>query len=106
MEFTVKAVDANVEEKSRAQVEETLLKKHEEQFEDTADKPVDDGIDRVNFSSQETKVEDTPVEETEVKLEENDVLLYIKNRYNGRYWHVLPKDMSRFWKQYFKNGEK
>ena len=33
MEFTVKAVDGNVEEKSRAQVEETLLKEHEEQFE-------------------------------------------------------------------------
>ena len=30
MEFTVKSVDGNVEEKSRAQVEETLLKEHEE----------------------------------------------------------------------------
>ena len=33
MEFKVKAVDANVEEKSRAQVEEALLKEHAEQFE-------------------------------------------------------------------------
>jgi hypothetical protein len=113
MEFKVKAVDGNVEEKSRAQVEETLLKKHEEQFENTADKPVDDGIDRVNFSSQETqkiKVEDTPVEETEVKLEENDVLLYIKNRYDKDINSVdelfaekeankdLPEDVSKYLK--------
>jgi len=113
MSFEVKSVDVNVEEKSRAQVEETLLKKHEEQFEDTADKPVDDGIDRVNFSSQETqeiKVEDTPVEETEVKLEENDVLLYIKNRYDKDINSVdelfaekeankdLPEDVSKYLK--------
>ena len=110
MSFEVKSVDGNVEEKSRAQVEETLLKKHEEQFEDTADKPVDDGIDRVNFSSQETKVEDTPVEETEVKLEENDVLLYIKNRYDKDINSVdelfaekevneeLPEDVSKYLK--------
>ena len=52
MSFEVKSVDGNVEEKSKAQVEETLLKKHEEQFEDSVDKPVDDGIDRVNFNSQ------------------------------------------------------
>ena len=32
MSFEVKSVDGNVEEKSKAQVEETLLKKHEEQF--------------------------------------------------------------------------
>jgi hypothetical protein len=113
MSFEVKSVDVNVEEKSRAQVEETLLKKHEEQFENTADKPVDDGIDRVNFSSQETqkiKVEDTPVEETEVKLEENDVLLYIKNRYDKDINSVdelfaekeankdLPEDVSKYLK--------
>lgn len=113
MSFEVKSVDVNVEEKSRAQVEETLLKKHEEQFEDTADKPVNDGIDRVNFSSQETKeikVEDTPVEETEVKLEENDVLLYIKNRYDKDINSVdelfaekeankeLPEDVSKYLK--------
>tara|TARA_R110000772_G_scaffold139659_1_gene248793 strand:+ start:243 stop:1388 length:1146 start_codon:yes stop_codon:yes gene_type:complete len=113
MSFEVKSVDGNVEEKSRAQVEETLLKKHEEQFEDTADKPVDDGIDRVNFSSQETqeiKVEDTPVKETEVKLEENDVLLYIKNRYDKDINSVdelfaekevneeLPEDVSKYLK--------
>ena len=113
MSFEVKSVDVNVEEKSRAQVEETLLKKHEEQFEDTADKPVDDGIDRVNFSSQETqeiKVEDIPVEETEVKLEENDVLLYIKNRYDKDINSVdelfaekeankdLPEDVSKYLK--------
>jgi hypothetical protein len=24
-------------------------------------------------------------------------LLYIKNNYNGEYWHALPKNMSRFW---------
>ena len=42
MEFKVKAVDGNVEEKSRAQVEEALLKEHAEQFEEqNKEKPIE-----------------------------------------------------------------
>jgi len=27
-----------------------------------------------------------------------DFLNYIKKKYEGRYWHALPKDVARFWK--------
>jgi hypothetical protein len=121
MEFQVKAVGANVEEKSRAQVEETLLKEHEEQFEEKSNTPPSDGIDKVDFrskkepenkegSTEETKVEDTSEEKTEVELEENDVLSYIKNRYNKDINSIdelfaekeanpeLPEDVSKYLK--------
>jgi len=26
-----------------------------------------------------------------------DFLIYIKTKYEGQYWHVLPKDLARFW---------
>lgn len=29
-----------------------------------------------------------------------DFLKYIKRKYAGQYWHVLPRDMARFWKKY------
>jgi peptidoglycan/xylan/chitin deacetylase (PgdA/CDA1 family) len=28
-----------------------------------------------------------------------EFLEYIKGRYEGQYWHVLPKEMARFWKE-------
>jgi len=28
-----------------------------------------------------------------------EFLEYIKTRYKGQYWHVLPKEMARFWQQ-------
>ena len=78
----VKAVDVNVEEKSRAQVEETLLKEHEEQYKDSSD-----GIERIDFRNKEnssttetivdegktdeTKKENTDVGEGVVKISEN-----------------------------------
>jgi len=100
----VKAVEANAEEKSRAEVEEGLLKKHEDQYEPTEEK--DDGIDRVSFvdggnqttssntgeATSDTTVTsdpeggndlvDTEVSTTKKELEEKDILSYIKNRYN------------------------
>ena len=114
MEFKVKEVTK--EEKSRVEVETEMLKKHEEKFEDSSDE--DDGIDRVNLSNSpseessvdETKVDDTPVEETEVELQEDDVLSYIKNRYNKDITSVdelfaekeansdLPEDVSAYLK--------
>tara|TARA_R110000803_G_scaffold95241_4_gene163055 strand:- start:151 stop:1290 length:1140 start_codon:yes stop_codon:yes gene_type:complete len=111
MSFQVKEVDGNVEEKSRAQVEETLLKEHEEHFEEESEKSISNEIDKVDLSeTEETKVEDTPVKETEVKLEENDVLLYIKNRYDKDINSIdelfaekeanpeLPEDVSKYLK--------
>ena len=28
-----------------------------------------------------------------------ELLEYIKDRYEGQYWHVLPRDMARFWRE-------
>ena len=115
MEFTVKAVDGNVEEKSRAQVEETLLKEHEEQFEQ---KEVEDNsIDRIDFSNkensttEETSVDETKSEETSIpELNDDDVISYIKKRYNKDINSVdelfaekeansdLPEDVSKYLK--------
>ena len=112
----VKAVDANVEEKSRAQVEETLLKKHDDQFNES-----NDSIDKVNLnvssnspteesSVDETKVENQEVNKPIVELQEDDVLSYIKNRYNKEIKSVddlfaekeanddLPEDVSAYLK--------
>jgi|TARA_R110000796_G_scaffold142140_1_gene258581 hypothetical protein len=112
MSFEVKSVDGNVEEKSKAQVEETLLKKHEEQFEDSVDKPVDDGIDRVNFNSQKApEVKSEKVKEESLpEFSDTDVLSYIKKRYNKDINSVdelfaekeanvdLPEDVSKYLK--------
>jgi len=32
-----------------------------------------------------------------------EILCYIKSRYEGQYWHVLPKDMARFWAKNYAN---
>ena len=67
MELKVRAVDG-IEEKSIAQVEEELLEKHEEQFEDST--PKEEVVEQV-------------VETTEPEgLTEEQVLSHIKNRYN------------------------
>ena len=86
MEFQVKAIDGNVEEKSKAQVEETLLKEHEEQYEDSSNK--DDSIARIDLrTSGKSTTEESSVDETKQKdgiageartdLQENDILSYI-----------------------------
>jgi hypothetical protein len=118
----VKAVDANVEQKSRVQVEETLLKEHEEQYADSEDK--DDSIARVDFrtTGKETTEENEGEEisglvnevetlaETPQGIQENDVLSYIKNRYNKDINSIdelfaekeanpeLPEDVSKYLK--------
>ena len=69
MELKVRAVDG-IEEKSIAQVEEELLEKHEEQFEDST--PKEEVVEQV-------------VETTESEgLTEEQVLSHIKNRYNAK----------------------
>jgi hypothetical protein len=27
-----------------------------------------------------------------------EFLEYVKEKYEGQYWHVLPREMARFWK--------
>ena len=87
MEFKVKAVDANVEEKSRAQVEEALLKEHAEQFENQQDNSQQaekvDLSENQNSTTEEISVDETKTEETSLpEFSDDDVLSYIKKRYN------------------------
>ena len=87
MEFKVKAVDANVEEKSRAQVEEALLKEHAEQFENQQDNSQQaekvDLSQNENSTTEETSVDETKIEEASApEFGDDDVLSYIKKRYN------------------------
>ena len=109
MEIKVKDLGL-VEEKSRAEVEEQLLKKHEEKFEDTPQQ--EQVAEKVNTNEpvQEKKTE--PVEDKTPSLELNDdnVLSYIKDRYNKDINSVdelfaekeanepLPEDVSAYLK--------
>ena len=79
MDFKVKEV-TGVEDKSVAQIEEQLLKKHEEKMEGAKPEvnvvePKPEAVEKVESS--------TPVPET-TPLNDEDVLSYIKDRYNIR----------------------
>ena len=95
MEIKVRAVD-DIEEKSVAQVEEELLEKHEEQFDDST--PKEEVVEQV-------------VETTESEgLTEEQVLSHIKNRYNKEITSMdelfaeresqeeLPEDVAAYFK--------
>lgn len=115
MEFKVKEVTK--EEKSRVEVENELLKKHEEKFEDSGDEKVD--VDKVNVSGDSPEVNSSTPESKEVVeepinenigLKDEDVLSYIKNRYDKDIKSVddlfaekeanldLPEDVSAYFK--------
>ena len=115
MEFKVKEVTK--EEKSRVEVENELLKKHEEKFEDSGDEKVD--VDKVNVSEDSPEVNSSTPESKEVveepineniSLNDEDVLSYIKNRYDKDIKSVddlfaekeanldLPEDVSAYFK--------
>jgi hypothetical protein len=115
MEFKVKEVLK--EEKSRVEVENELLKKHEEKFEDSGDEKVD--VDKVNVSGDSPEVNSSTPESKEVVeepinenigLKDEDVLSYIKNRYDKDIKSVddlfaekeanldLPEDVSAYFK--------
>jgi predicted glycosyltransferase/peptidoglycan/xylan/chitin deacetylase (PgdA/CDA1 family) len=49
--------------------------------------------DYMNFEGTPNSFEEYPVSYY------SDFLEYIQSRYAGRYWHVLPRDMARFWKE-------
>ena len=53
--------------------------------------------DYMNFGQKRPKLEEYPI------LYYREFLEYIKGRYEGEYWHVLPRDMARFWKEIFVN---
>ena len=97
-----------VEEKSRAEVEEQLLKKHEEKFQDSVEST--ETVNKIELESTSDTVtsekENTPVPE----LNDTDVLSYIKDRYNKDINSVddlfaekeanadLPDDVSAYFK--------
>ena len=110
MEIKVREVGI-VPEKSRAQVEEQLLQKHEEKFDDTAQQ--NNSVEKVDMSApveaaKTEKIEDekTPVPE----INDTDVLSYIRDRYNKDINSVdelfaekeaneeLPEDVSAYFK--------
>lgn len=102
--FIVKEV-SEVEQKSRAQVEEELLQKHEEQFQDSESS---ESVDQVDTASDQ----EAPQPETQegTGLKDEDVLEYIKSRYDKEINSVdelfaqtaaneeLPEDVSAFFK--------
>jgi len=47
--------------------------------------------DYMNFKSKQPKFDEYPAEYYE------EFLSYVKSRYEGQYWHALPKDIARFW---------
>lgn len=53
--------------------------------------------DYMNFGNGELTDEEYPVHHYE------DLLKYIKIKYEGQYWHPLAKDMSRFWRDNYCN---
>ena len=109
MEIKVKDLGL-VEEKSRAEVEEQLLKKHEEKFEDT---PQQEGVaEKVNTNEpvQEENLELVENKTPSSELNDENVLSYIKDRYNKDINSVdelfaekeanepLPEDVSAYLK--------
>jgi hypothetical protein len=47
--------------------------------------------DYMSFDAKRPKFDEYPVEYYE------ELLDYVKSKYEGQYWHVLPKDIARFW---------
>lgn len=108
MELKVRAVE-QTEAKSVQEVEAELLKKHEEEVNGN----VDNSSEEVNgdVDNNDASVEDTQAEETQdSELSEDDVLSFIKNKYNKEVSSVqdlfqsreesepLPEDVSAYLK--------
>ena len=100
------------EEKSSQQIEQELLEKHDTDFNESND----DGVDKVVIPDNTpeevdaSQVEETGTEETQNELGDNEVLSYIKNRYDRDINSLddlfeqresnddLPEDVSAFLK--------
>ena len=99
-----------LEEKSQAEVEQQLLKDHEEKFEDNQTPVVTDN--KVDFSKDKEVKEEEKLDASLPlpELSDTDVLSYIKNRYNKDINSVdelfaekeaneeLPEDVSAYFK--------
>jgi len=113
--FTVK--DISGVEKSKVEIEEKLLKEHEEKFEASESKPnverVDASTESANTDTKQEKVQQegkTQKETTASELNDADVLSYIKNRYDKDIESVdqlfdakesnedLPEDVAAYFK--------
>ena len=107
-EFKVKEVTK--EEKSKVEVENDLLKAHEEKFQDADTGP---SIDKVNLSSTDPDIKETEDKQNDLtppELNDDDVISYIKNRYDKDITSVdelfaekeanvdLPDDVSAYFK--------
>ena len=108
MEIKVRELNGS-EQKSVAEVEEKLLKEHEQQLENTTtdSNKVEDGVDQVDSFKNNENVQ--PEEEAqELGLKDEDVLSYIRDRYNKEITSVddlftqqeanedLPDDVKAF----------
>jgi hypothetical protein len=51
--------------------------------------------DYLNFDGKKLKLEEYPKQYYE------DFIKYIKLKYEGQYWHVLPKDLAGYWRANF-----
>ena len=47
--------------------------------------------DYMNFDGLKHGIEEYPA------AYYKEFLAYVKRKYKGQYWHVLPKEMARFW---------
>ena len=47
--------------------------------------------DYMNLTGENIAYTEYPVQYYE------DFLKYVQTKYEGQYWHVLPRDMARFW---------
>jgi hypothetical protein len=47
----------------------------------------------MNCKKRKCKIEEYPMEFYEEFLD------YVKSRYEGQYWNLLPREMARFWKE-------
>jgi hypothetical protein len=101
------------EEKSKAEIEESLLQKHEDKFEDSESQT--EQTDTVEVSNENDTEKETPSSETidetpSSELNDEDVLSYIRDRYNKDINSVnelfeekeaneeLPEDVSAYLK--------
>ncbi len=113
MEINVKEVTDVTEEKSKAEIEQELLSKHEEKFEDTGQAETTEKIPAPEAveKEKEEEVTEEPIEKTpSSELNDEDVLTYIKKRYDKDISSVddlfaqtkdndeLPEDVSAYLK--------
>lgn len=109
-DIQVKVLDDTLKEKSVQEVEQDLLEKHEQEQNETEQEEVQKVNENSTEDAQEQPVEQEEQESPAPELGEEDVLSYIRNRYNKEINSVeelfeqraqseeLPEDVSAFLK--------